>query len=200
MWLPFDLHPEYPAEGIQRADLHARYGDAFHERLQQSFAASDLVYNPPPEVVPNTMRALRVTEFARERGLHRHVHDRLMRAYWEEARDIGDSGEVLALAVEAGLDEKEAAEVITGDAYQERVLASTAQAQSIGITGIPAFLLEAVPRARRTTARSLRASPRTARQTGLATPMTAASRFSEPRAELLKGFEQPVDVVSVDWR
>jgi predicted DsbA family dithiol-disulfide isomerase len=83
-----------------------------------------------------------VTELARERGLHRHVHDRLMRAYWEEARDIGDSGEVLALAVEAGLDEKEAAEVITGDAYQERVLASTAQAQSIGITGIPAFLLD----------------------------------------------------------
>jgi predicted DsbA family dithiol-disulfide isomerase len=58
------------------------------------------------------------------------------------ARNIGDSGEVLALAVEAGLDEKEAAEVITGDAYRERVLASTAQAQSIGITGIPAFLLE----------------------------------------------------------
>ena len=63
-------------------------------------------------------------------------------AYWEEARNIGDSGEVLALAVEAGLDEKEAAEVITGDAYQERVLASTAQAQSVGITGIPAFLLK----------------------------------------------------------
>jgi predicted DsbA family dithiol-disulfide isomerase len=57
-------------------------------------------------------------------------------------RNIGDSSEVLALAVEAGLDEKAAVEVIKGDAYQERVLASTAQAQSIGITGIPAFLLD----------------------------------------------------------
>jgi class 3 adenylate cyclase len=27
-----------------------------------------------------------------------------------------------------------------------------------------------------------------------------AFRFSEPRAELLKGFERPVDAVSVDWR
>ena len=27
-----------------------------------------------------------------------------------------------------------------------------------------------------------------------------AFRVSEPRAEQLKGFEQPVDVVSVDWR
>jgi predicted DsbA family dithiol-disulfide isomerase len=142
IWLPFDLHPEYPADGIQRAELQTRYGDAFHERLKQSFAASGLVYNPPPDLVPNTMRALRVTEHARERGLHQHAHDRLMRAYWEEARNIGDSSEVLALAVEAGLDEKAAAEVIKGDAYQERVLASTAQAQSIGITGIPAFLLD----------------------------------------------------------
>jgi predicted DsbA family dithiol-disulfide isomerase len=141
-WLPFDLHPEYPAEGIPRADLHARYGDAFHERLKESFAASGLAYNPPPEVVPNTMRALRVTELARERGLHRRVHDRLMQAYWEEARDIGDPGEVLDLAVEAGLDAKEAAEVIAGDAYRQPVLVSTARAQSIGITGIPAFLLD----------------------------------------------------------
>jgi hypothetical protein len=40
IWLPLDLHPEYPAEGIQRAELSARHGDAFHERLKQSFAAS----------------------------------------------------------------------------------------------------------------------------------------------------------------
>ena len=28
----------------------------------------------------------------------------------------------------------------------------------------------------------------------------AGLRVSEPRAEALKGFEQPIDVVSVDWR
>ena len=25
-WLPFDLHPEYPPEGIALRELHARYG------------------------------------------------------------------------------------------------------------------------------------------------------------------------------
>jgi class 3 adenylate cyclase len=30
--------------------------------------------------------------------------------------------------------------------------------------------------------------------------VATAFRFSEPRAERLKGFEQPVDVVSIDWR
>lgn len=106
------------------------------------FEAAGLVYNPPPEVVPNTMRALRVTELARERGLHQAVHDRLMQAYWEEARNIGDPDELRALAVEAGLDQAEVDGVLAGEAYRDRVLSLTAQAQSIGITGIPAFLLD----------------------------------------------------------
>ena len=142
MWLPFDLHPEYPVEGIPRAQLHARYGDAFHDTLRARFAEDGLAYNPPPEVVPNTMRALRVTELARERGLHAAVHDRLMDAYWAEALDIGDPVVLRDLAAGAGLDGSEVDEVLAGDAYRERVLGLTAQAVSIGITGVPGFLFD----------------------------------------------------------
>ena len=106
------------------------------------FEAYGLVYNPHPEVVPNTMEALRVTELARDRELHRAVHDRLMDAYWAEARNIGDPEELRVLAVEAGLDAAEVDDVLAGDAYADRVRASTAEAQSIGITGIPAFALD----------------------------------------------------------
>ncbi len=141
-WLPFDLHPEYPAEGIPREQLHARYGESFHDRLRERFAEEGLAYNPPPELVPNTMQALRVTELARERGLHAAVHDRFMDAYWAEARNIGDEAELRALAVEAGLDAAEVDEVLAGDAYRDRVLGLTAQAVSIGITGVPGFLLD----------------------------------------------------------
>jgi predicted DsbA family dithiol-disulfide isomerase len=141
-WLPFDLHPEYPVEGISREQLHARYGTSFHDRLRDRFAEEGLAYNPPPDVVPNTMRALRVTELARERGLHAQVHDRLMDAYWAEGRDIGDPEELRSLAVEAGLDGAEVDDVLAGDAYRDRVLASSSQAVSIGITGVPGFLLD----------------------------------------------------------
>jgi predicted DsbA family dithiol-disulfide isomerase len=141
-WLPFDLHPEYPPEGIPRSQLHARYGEEFHERLKEWFERDGLAYNPPPEVVPNTMTALRVTELARECGVHEAVHDRLMKAYWEEARNIGDPSELRALAVEAGLEGAEVDEVLADGTYRDRVLGLTAQAQSIGITGIPAFLID----------------------------------------------------------
>ena len=106
------------------------------------FEANGLVYNPHPEIVPNTMAALRVTELARDRELHRAVHDRLMDAYWTEARNIDDPEELRVLAAEAGLDAAEVDDVLAGDAYAERVQASTAEAQSVGITGIPAFALD----------------------------------------------------------
>ena len=141
-WLPFDLHPEYPPQGIPRAELNARYGEGHVERLKGAFATLGLVYNPPPEVVPNTMQALRLTELARDRDLHQPFHDRLMLAYWEEAGNIGDPAELRALAAEVGLDEEEIAAVLDGDMYRDRVHSWTGQAQSIGITGIPGFLVD----------------------------------------------------------
>jgi predicted DsbA family dithiol-disulfide isomerase len=129
-------------EGIPRGQLHSRYGTSFHDRLKGRFAEEGLAYNPPPEVVPNTMRALRVTELSRERGLHSMVHDRLMDAYWAEGRNIGDPAELRSLAVEAGLDVAEVDDVLAGDALRDRVIGLTQQAVSIGITGVPGFLLD----------------------------------------------------------
>jgi predicted DsbA family dithiol-disulfide isomerase len=95
-----------------------------------------------PEIVPRSMNALRVTELARDRGLHEPVHERLMDAYWGEGRNIGDPDELRALAVEAELDASDVDDVLGTDAYRERVAASTAQAQSLGIDGIPGFVID----------------------------------------------------------
>jgi predicted DsbA family dithiol-disulfide isomerase len=141
-WLPFDLHPEYPPEGIPREQLHARYGEQFHDRLRESFRSSGLDYAPPPDVVPNSRAALRVTELARDREVHDQVHDRLMDAYWAEGRNIGDAAVLQELAVEAGLDVSEVDEVLSGDAYFDRIAASTSEAVSIGVTGVPGWVLD----------------------------------------------------------
>jgi predicted DsbA family dithiol-disulfide isomerase len=82
-----------------------------------------------------------VTELARDCGLHEPVHNRLMRAYWSEAADIGDEQTLLALVAEAGLDRAEAAESLADERYAARVRASTQEASSHGINAIPAFVL-----------------------------------------------------------
>jgi predicted DsbA family dithiol-disulfide isomerase len=140
-WRPFDLHPEYPPEGVPRSSLERRYGPGVHDRTRAAIEAAGLTYNPP-EQIPNSRRALAVTELARERGLHAPVHDRLMHGYWSEAADIGDPTVLLDLVADAGLDRAEAEAATANGRYAERVLASTREAQLQGIHAIPAFVLD----------------------------------------------------------
>ncbi len=130
------------------------------------FEEHGLAYNPHPEIVPNTMRALRVTELGRERGLQRAG------ARPADGRVLGRSRGTSAIprrcvrsAVEAGLDRDEVADVLTGDEYADRVHASTGEARSLGITGIPAFVLDdRLLDPRRAAARGVRARLRAARR------------------------------------
>lgn len=139
-WLPFDLHPEYPPAGLPREQLVARYGPDGIARTKAFFESHGLVYEPHPTIVPNTMKALRLTEHARAQDKHGAFHDRLMDAYWAESLNIGDDDVLRALAAEVGLDGAD--DVLAGEAYAGDVQRGTAQAHSIGINAIPAFLLD----------------------------------------------------------
>jgi predicted DsbA family dithiol-disulfide isomerase len=141
-WLPFDLHPEYPTEGIPRGDLHARYGEERMGQTQRMVEECGYTYNPPKHVVPNSRKALEVTELARDLGIHEPVHTRLMDAYWAEARNIGDEDTLLSLVAEAGLDRSEAVEALADGRYLPRIAESTREAHTIGINAIPSFVLD----------------------------------------------------------
>ncbi len=112
------------------------------ERVRAFFAGRGLDYNPHPDVVPNSRRALRLAELAREHGLHERVHERLMAAYWAEARDIGDADVLRELAGELGLPSHDVDDVLGNDRYRDRVEASTREAYSVGANAVPAFVLD----------------------------------------------------------
>ena len=112
------------------------------QRMTAFFAERGLEYNPHPDVVPNSRDALRLTELARDLGRHAELHDRLMDAYWAEARDIGDHDVLRAEAAAAGLPPGEVDEVLAGDRYLDRVEASTREAYGVGANAVPAFVLD----------------------------------------------------------
>lgn len=112
------------------------------EHVRSFFATRGLDYNPHPEIVPNSMSALRLTELARDAGLHAAMHDRLMDAYWAEAKDIGDPDVLRAEAATVGLAADEVEDVLAGDRHLERVHASTREAYGMGANAVPAFVLD----------------------------------------------------------
>ena len=141
-WLPFDLHPEYPPEGIPRAELARRYGEDFSDAVRRMNEEAGLVYNPHPERVPNSRRALELAEWARARGSYDDLHERIMDAYWSEGRDITGWDVLAPIVAEAGLDADEARAEVDAGAFRAPVDASTRVAQEHGIAAVPAFVLD----------------------------------------------------------
>ena len=131
-WLPFDLHPEYPPEGVPRNPERAA-------RAAELFASHGLVYNPPP-VSPRSLDSQRLGEHARAQGLYAPFFVRTMDAYWAEGQNIGQHDVLRALAAEVGVDGAD--EVLASVRYADAVFQSTAEAHAIGINGIPGFLLD----------------------------------------------------------
>ena len=141
-WLPYHLHPEYPPEGIARAELMSRFPAEAEDAVRRMNEEAGLAYNPHPERIPNTRRALELIEWARGQGAHDAMHERVMDAYWGEGRDISDGDELAALAADVGLDPAEARAAVDSGAWAAMVDGSTATAQRHGITAVPAFVLD----------------------------------------------------------
>jgi predicted DsbA family dithiol-disulfide isomerase len=91
-------------------------------------------------VIPRTLDALRLAELARDLDRHAEIHDRFMDAYWEHGVNLTNHDELRRLAHDLPQDEVE--RVLTTDAYRDRVHASTAQATSIGVNGVPGWVID----------------------------------------------------------
>ncbi len=109
--------------------------------VRASCEASGLKYARHPERVPNTRLALELGEQARDEGLHEAFHQRAMEAMWAEQQDLGDEAVLRALAAGCGVSAEGIELALVGRVQRDRVEASTAQAHSLGITAIPAFVL-----------------------------------------------------------
>jgi predicted DsbA family dithiol-disulfide isomerase len=148
-WRPFELNPEIPAEGVDRAAyLAARLGDtervaAAHAELTRQGEATginfrfDLITR-----MPNTRRSHLLIAHAARSGRQAVVKDRIMRAYFEEGCDVGDIEELVRLAVDVGLAEREARSALILRSGQDGVIAAERHAAVLGITGVPTFVFD----------------------------------------------------------
>lgn len=139
-WLPFDLHPEYPPEGVTLEQVGRRYGFDLNAHHEQLFAENNLPWTRHDRL-PNSHPALNVAELAREQGAV-GLHERLMAAYWAEDRDISDPGVLAEEAVAFGLDEAEVRRVATERPYEDRIKALTSAVYEMGASGVPAFVID----------------------------------------------------------
>ena len=141
IWLPFDLHPEYPPHGVPRKTLEGRYGRGHLDRVAKMVEDAGFRHSPPP-TAPRSLKALQLGELARDAGRYDEVHHRLFTAYWSDGRDIGDLDVLAAVATEAGLDPEPTRAALESDEVLDRVRQASAAAHEVGVNAVPAWLFD----------------------------------------------------------
>jgi predicted DsbA family dithiol-disulfide isomerase len=148
-WRPFELNPDIPVDGVDRvAYLAARLGDAervaaAHAELKRQGEATGIEFRfDLIQRMPNTRRSHLLIAHAARSGRQAALKDRIMRAYFEEGCDIGDIEELVRLAVEVGLAERQSRSALILRSGQDGVIAAERHAGVLGITGVPTFVFD----------------------------------------------------------
>jgi predicted DsbA family dithiol-disulfide isomerase len=139
-WLPFELHPEAPIEGIPREVYFGRErSERIHEHLR-SVAESVGLEMRQRDVIINSRRALGAAEFARERERFDEMHHALFKAHWEGTGKLEDVDDLVRIGEGVGLDAGELRDAIEEDRYAEVIDENRRMASSVGIDAIPAHI------------------------------------------------------------
>jgi predicted DsbA family dithiol-disulfide isomerase len=68
------------------------------------------------------------------------IHDALYRAYFVDARNIGDPEVLIDIAQSVGLPDEQARAVLTERRFKDAVDADWARSREWGVTGVPTFV------------------------------------------------------------
>ncbi|MCC5959522.1 MAG: DsbA family oxidoreductase [Rhodobacteraceae bacterium] len=148
-WLPFQLNPDMPAEGMARSDYMAmKFGDAqgildAHKPIIDAAENTGVTLDLPAITrTPNTLNAHRLIHWAGLEGRQTAMVSTLFRAYFQQGRDIGDAATLLALAETVGLDRALIARLLDSDADRDIIAAADRDARARGISGVPFFIID----------------------------------------------------------
>lgn len=146
-WLPFELNPDMPAEGITRAEYRMRkFGAERAAELDRNMTETGREVGIPfafdrMERTPSTRLAHRLIWEAGRQGRQDAIVNRLFKAYFEDALDIGSAEVLTRLAAETGLDATGVAQALSGEESLAAVTELENRGRSMGIQGVPFFIL-----------------------------------------------------------
>ena len=145
-WLPYELNPEMPVQGIDRKVYRTmKFGSwersqALDARTIAAGAGDGVQLNYERiKITPNTFAAHRLAWYAARQGRQRPMVVAILTAYFEEGRDIGDPDVLVALAEDAGFSADDVRSFLEGDEGSDAIRALESEGRAAGIHGVPHF-------------------------------------------------------------
>jgi predicted DsbA family dithiol-disulfide isomerase len=153
-WHAFELDTSaprsYEGKGSYAERLARKYGmsvakaEAMIEQMTATAAKDGITFDFAHARTGNTFDAHRLIHFARVNGgpaREDAMKERLLRACFTEGEPIADVETLVRLASDVGLDPEAARAALMSDAYAADVREDEAKAHSMGVSGVPFFVV-----------------------------------------------------------
>jgi predicted DsbA family dithiol-disulfide isomerase len=144
-WLPFQLNPDLPEEGISRQEyVERKFGPGGARNYSRVAGVGkevgiDFAFDAI-KVQPNTVNAHRLMLYGAKHGREDEVAESLFRAYFLEGANLTDKDALAGIGKRAGLDRAALAAYLASDDDRETVLRADIDARQAGINGVPFFI------------------------------------------------------------
>jgi predicted DsbA family dithiol-disulfide isomerase len=141
-WVHFPLHPDTPQEGRSLEDLFAGRGydiPKMQAQMRARMEAEGLPYGTRT-MTYNSRLAQELGAWADTQPGGEAIHDALFRAYFVDARNIGDPEILIEIAQSVGLPAEQAREVLEQRSYKDAIDADWNKSRQYGVSGVPTFV------------------------------------------------------------
>ena len=148
VWKSFQLDPSIPevqsesysnylvkAKGMPKAQV-----DAMLANVTQNAKNAGLDYDFDKSVMVNSLKAHKVIQFAKTRGLGDVAEERFFKAFFTEGENIADDATLIKIGKDIGLDEAAVELALTNDKYLDMINQDIQEARTIGVQGVPFFV------------------------------------------------------------
>ncbi len=147
-WHPFQLNPDMPAEGMdRRAYLEGKFGGkeaavkAYAPVVENAQKAGLTINFEAMKRTPNTLDAHRLIHWAGIEGRQTAAVSSLFKAYFVDARDIGNAEILADIADGIGLDASVISRLLASDSDVQDIRDRDAHSRKMGINSVPTFII-----------------------------------------------------------
>ena len=144
-WLPFQLNPDLPDEGIPLKEyIERKFGPGgagnyarvagVGKEVGIDFQFGNIT------VQPNTLNAHRLMRYGAKHGREDEVAESLFRAYFQEGANLTDKRKLADIGARAGLDRAMLEAYLASGEDNDAVLSADVEARQAGIGGVPYFI------------------------------------------------------------
>ncbi|WP_299369905.1 DsbA family oxidoreductase [uncultured Tateyamaria sp.] len=147
-WHPFQLNPDMPREGMgRRAYLEGKFGGkegavrAYAPVVEHAEKAGLKIDFEGMQRTPNTLDAHRLIHWAGIEGKQTAAVSALFKAYFVDARDIGDHEVLADIADSIQMDAAVVRKLLDSDADRDDISARDAHSRQMGVNSVPTFIV-----------------------------------------------------------